>query len=164
MAVTLFTSIMKADILGKTVSERHVVVRDALVEAGLLGSRSGGRRLRALSAARHRNRLLRIFPAGGSLATAPAQQNQFFGHHFSDVDLLAFFVLVIAGLFVMILKNGVRIVTLTLLASYVNPAFLYGRLHNEGGVVFFLLGLLLMLPVLLLLQRSERKAPSPVPT
>jgi exosortase len=67
-------------------------------------------------------------------------------------------VLVIVGLFVMILKNGVRIVTLTLLASYVDPGFLYGRLHHEGGVVFFLLGLILMLPVLWLLQRGERKS------
>jgi exosortase len=66
-------------------------------------------------------------------------------------------VLVIAGLFVMIVKNGVRIVTLTLLASYVNPDFLYGRLHREGGVVFFVLGLLLLAPLLWLLQRSERK-------
>lgn len=66
-------------------------------------------------------------------------------------------VLVIAGLFVMILKNGVRIVTLTLLASYVDPAFLYGKLHREGGVVFFLFGLLLLLPVLWLLRHSERK-------
>jgi exosortase len=68
-------------------------------------------------------------------------------------------VLVIAGLFVMILKNGVRIVTLTLLASYVNPDFLYGRLHRQGGVVFFLLGLFLLLPLLWLLERSERKLP-----
>ena len=67
-------------------------------------------------------------------------------------------VLVLVGLFVMILKNGVRIVTLTLLASYVDPGFLYGRLHHEGGVVFFLLGLILMLPVLWLLQRGERKS------
>jgi exosortase len=68
-------------------------------------------------------------------------------------------VMVIAGLFVMILKNGVRIVTLTLLASYVDPGFLYGRLHREGGVVFFVLGLLLLTPLLWLLQRSERKVP-----
>lgn len=68
-------------------------------------------------------------------------------------------ILVIAGLFVMILKNGVRIVTLTLLASYVNPGFLYGRLHRQGGVVFFLLGLLLLVPLLLLLERSERRLP-----
>jgi len=68
-------------------------------------------------------------------------------------------VLVVAGVFVMIVKNGVRIFTLTLLASYVDPGFLYGRLHRQGGVVFFLLGLLLLVPLLWLLQRSERKIP-----
>jgi exosortase len=71
-------------------------------------------------------------------------------------------ILVIAGLFVMILKNGVRIVALTLLASYVDPGFLYGRLHREGGVVFFLLGLLLLAPLLWFLQRTERKTPSAI--
>lgn len=69
-------------------------------------------------------------------------------------------VLVVAGLFVMIVKNGVRIVTLTLLASYVDPGFLYGKLHNQGGVVFFVLGLLLLAPLLWLLQRSEQKVPT----
>jgi len=70
-------------------------------------------------------------------------------------------VLVAAGLFVMILKNGVRIVTLTLLATYVDPGFLYGRLHQEGGVVFFILALLLLAPLVWLLERSERKVASP---
>ncbi|MBZ5539490.1 MAG: exosortase/archaeosortase family protein [Acidobacteriia bacterium] len=65
-------------------------------------------------------------------------------------------VFVLCGVFVMIVKNGVRIVTLTLLANYVNPGFLYGNLHREGGVVFFLLGLLLLVPVLWLLQRGEK--------
>jgi exosortase len=58
----------------------------------------------------------------------------------------------------MILKNGIRIVTLTLLAMYVDPSFLFGKLHRDGGIVFFLLGLLLLLPVLLLLQRGESPA------
>lgn len=61
------------------------------------------------------------------------------------------------GLFLMILKNGVRIATLTLLAVYVNPDFLFGRLHHQGGVVFFALALLLLLPVLFFLQRNEAK-------
>ena len=61
------------------------------------------------------------------------------------------------GLFMMILKNGIRIATLTLLAMNVDPGFLYGRLHHRGGVVFFLIGLVLLLPVLLFLQRSETK-------
>jgi len=66
-------------------------------------------------------------------------------------------VLVLVGLFVMILKNAIRIVTLTLLASYVDPGFLYGNLHHEGGVVFFLIGLALMAPVLWWLERGEHK-------
>jgi exosortase len=60
--------------------------------------------------------------------------------------------------FMMILKNGIRIVTLTLLAMYVDPSFLFGKLHRDGGIVFFLLGLLLLLPILLLLQRGESRA------
>lgn len=61
------------------------------------------------------------------------------------------------GLFLMILKNGVRIATLTLLAVYVNPDFLFGRLHHQGGVVFFVLALLLLLPLLFFLERNEAK-------
>jgi exosortase len=60
--------------------------------------------------------------------------------------------------FMMILKNGMRIVTLTLLAMYVDPSFLFGKLHRDGGIVFFLLGLLLLLPVLILLRRGESSA------
>lgn len=60
--------------------------------------------------------------------------------------------------FMMILKNGIRIATLTLLAVYVDPDFLTGKLHRQGGIVFFLLGLLLLLPVFLLLQRGELPA------
>jgi exosortase/archaeosortase family protein len=57
----------------------------------------------------------------------------------------------------MIIKNGIRIVTLTLLANYVDPGFLHGNLHREGGVVFFMIGLLLLVPVLWLLQRGESR-------
>jgi exosortase/archaeosortase family protein len=65
-------------------------------------------------------------------------------------------IFVLAGLFVMILKNAIRIVTLTLLAIYVDPGFLFGRLHHEGGIVFFLIGLTFMAPLLWWLERSER--------
>ena len=61
------------------------------------------------------------------------------------------------GLFMMILKNGIRIVTLTLLAVYVDPGFLFGRLHHAGGVLFFLLGILLLLPLLWWLRRGEAR-------
>ncbi|HEY4978725.1 MAG TPA: exosortase/archaeosortase family protein [Candidatus Acidoferrum sp.] len=71
-------------------------------------------------------------------------------------------VFVIAGILVMIIKNGVRIATLTILAQYVDPSFLFGRLHHDGGVVFFLLGLLLLWPILWLLQRGEKSEGMPV--
>jgi exosortase len=62
---------------------------------------------------------------------------------------------VLCSLLIMIVKNGVRIATLTILSLYVNPSFLYGRLHHDGGVVFFMLGLLLLAPFLWFLVRSE---------
>ena len=61
---------------------------------------------------------------------------------------------------VSIVKNAIRIVTLTLLSVYVDPSFLRGSLHHDGGFVFFLLALAILFPVLLLLQKSEgRPAP-----
>jgi exosortase len=65
-------------------------------------------------------------------------------------------VFVCAGLAMMIIKNGIRIATLTLLAIYVDPGFLFGKLHRQGGFLFFLIGLLLLLPVFWLLRRGER--------
>jgi exosortase len=64
-------------------------------------------------------------------------------------------VFVVCSLFVMILKNGIRIAVLTLLAIHVDPSFLFGRLHHDGGVVFFMIGLALLVPVLWLLGRGE---------
>ncbi len=64
-------------------------------------------------------------------------------------------VFVVVGLLIMLIKNGIRIATLTILAQYVDSGFLFGRLHHEGGVVFFVVGLLLLLPVFWLLQRGE---------
>jgi exosortase len=69
-------------------------------------------------------------------------------------------VFVVVGLVIMIVKNGIRIATLTILAQYVDSGFLYGRLHHEGGVVFFLIGLVLLLPVFWLLQRGETPRPA----
>ena len=66
-------------------------------------------------------------------------------------------VLVVAIIPILVIKNGVRIVTIYLLAAYLNPAFLHGWLHTSGGVVFYLLGLVALIPVAVLLRRSERK-------
>ena len=56
---------------------------------------------------------------------------------------------------IVIFKNGLRIATLSMLAIYVNPGFLYGRLHHQGGFVFFIIALLPMALVLRLLQKGE---------
>jgi exosortase len=70
-------------------------------------------------------------------------------------------VLLVAALPVLVLKNGIRITALTLLAIHVDPGFLSGRLHHEGGFVFFAVGLLVMLPVLWWLQRIENQFSHP---
>jgi exosortase len=62
---------------------------------------------------------------------------------------------IVSSLVIMIVKNGVRIATLTLLSLYVSPSFLFGKLHRDGGVVFFLLGLAFLAPILWVLKRSE---------
>lgn len=64
--------------------------------------------------------------------------------------------LVLLTLPLSIIKNALRIVTLTLLALYVDPSFLTGRLHHQGGFVFFILALALFYPIWLLLQKTER--------
>ena len=57
---------------------------------------------------------------------------------------------------VAIIKNGVRIVTLSLLAAYVDRGFLTGSLHHRyGGALFSVLALAALVPVLWLLQRQE---------
>jgi exosortase len=54
-----------------------------------------------------------------------------------------------------ILKNAIRIVTLTVLATKVDPSFLTGRLHHQGGFVFFLITLVIAYPIWKWLRRSE---------
>src|SRR5579862_1600945 len=56
-----------------------------------------------------------------------------------------------------VFKNGLRITTLSALAIYVNPQFLYGNLHRHGGIVFFIIGLLPLLFLLAYFQRSEKR-------
>jgi exosortase len=79
--------------------------------------------------------------------------------HFAFTRFWKKAVFVLAGLVTMALKNGVRIATLTILANYVDRDFLFGRLHHEGGIVFFLIGLGLLLPVYWFLRRGEKDAP-----
>ena len=55
-----------------------------------------------------------------------------------------------------VIKNGVRIVTLSLLGNYVDRDFITGKLHHEGGFVFYLVALAMLAPVMIWLVHSER--------
>jgi exosortase len=55
-------------------------------------------------------------------------------------------------------KNGLRIFALGVLATRVNPSFLTGRLHRQGGVVFFLIALVAIFLLLWILRRSEMRS------
>jgi exosortase len=65
-------------------------------------------------------------------------------------------VLALITLPLLVIKNGIRIVTVTLFSIYVDPGFLTGSLHQQGGILFFLVALAFLTPVLRLLQTSER--------
>jgi exosortase len=54
-----------------------------------------------------------------------------------------------------ILKNGIRIVTLSTLALYVDPSFLTGPLHHQGGILFFLLACMILAAIVGVMGRCE---------
>jgi exosortase len=73
-------------------------------------------------------------------------------------------VLILFALPIVCVTNGLRIAGLTLLAEYVDPSFLHGSLHRQGGMGFFLLALLLLFAILQLLRRGQgRMSPTVEP-
>jgi len=56
-------------------------------------------------------------------------------------------------------KNGLRIVTLSMLGTRVDPSFLSGRLHHQGGIVFFMISLAVLVVLLWVLRRAEGHIP-----
>jgi len=56
-----------------------------------------------------------------------------------------------------ILKNGFRIAALSLLAVYVDEGILLSDLHRKGGILFFVLALILLGAVIVVLQKTEKK-------
>jgi exosortase len=64
---------------------------------------------------------------------------------------------VLAAIPLSIAKNGVRIFTISMLGTRIDPAFLHGNLHRHGGVLFFLLALFAVLLLLWLLNRTENQ-------
>jgi exosortase len=66
-------------------------------------------------------------------------------------------VLILLAVPLAMVKNAVRIVTLSLLAIHVDTKYLTNStLHHDGGILFFVLALGLMAPVLWILRRTER--------
>lgn len=55
-------------------------------------------------------------------------------------------------------KNGLRIFTIALLGTRVDPGFLIGKLHRQGGIVFFVASLLAIFFVLRVLELGEKRA------
>jgi exosortase len=65
-------------------------------------------------------------------------------------------ILAICALPITMFKNGIRVVTLSLLGNYVNPIILESSLHREGGIPFFIVALLLLAPILYFLRKKEQ--------
>jgi exosortase len=55
-------------------------------------------------------------------------------------------------------KNGLRIFAIGMLATRVDPSFLTGRLHHEGGGAFFFIALVLIALLVWFLHRGEEPA------
>jgi exosortase len=62
-----------------------------------------------------------------------------------------------------VLKNGLRIFVLGMLATRVDPSFLTGRLHRQGGIIFLLIALAMIFLLIWILRRGEGKAPIDAP-
>jgi exosortase C (VPDSG-CTERM-specific) len=58
-----------------------------------------------------------------------------------------------------ILRNGFRILTISLLTVHVDPGIINSPLHHRGGPIFFVLSLIPFFGILWLLRRQERKSP-----
>ncbi len=68
--------------------------------------------------------------------------------------------LVLLAIPLSVAKNGLRIFTIGILGTRVDPSFLTGRLHRNGGIVFFLIALAIVFFLLWILRRGERAAAS----
>jgi exosortase len=58
-----------------------------------------------------------------------------------------------------VIKNGLRIFVIAMLATRVDPSFITGRLHREGGIIFFLIALGAIFLLLWMVRRGETEKP-----
>ena len=59
-----------------------------------------------------------------------------------------------------VVKNSLRIFTLSVLGVYVDPSFLTGNLHRHGGILFFSIALGIVMSVVRWLRNSEKQVPT----
>lgn len=52
-------------------------------------------------------------------------------------------------------KNGLRIFTISMLGTRVDPGYLTGRLHHQGGIIFFAVALTIVFGLISLLRRGD---------
>jgi exosortase len=71
-------------------------------------------------------------------------------------------VLILSVIPLTILKNGMRIVTLSLLGNNIDERILSSPLHRKGGIPFFILAVAELLLVLWFLRRSEEPSKRPI--
>jgi exosortase len=63
-----------------------------------------------------------------------------------------------------VVKNGFRIVTITLLANYVDMRFLTNHwIHSSGGIPFFAVAMGMFIPLVWALRRTEKPGTEPTP-
>ena len=56
-------------------------------------------------------------------------------------------------------KNGLRIFVLAMLGTRVDPSYLTGKLHRQGGIIYFLIALSATFLLLWILHRGEEEKP-----
>ncbi|MGA9471245.1 MAG: exosortase/archaeosortase family protein [Terriglobales bacterium] len=54
-----------------------------------------------------------------------------------------------------IAKNGLRVFTISMLGTHVDPGYLTGRLHHQGGIIFFMIALATVFLLIWILRRGE---------
>lgn len=71
-------------------------------------------------------------------------------------------ILALAVFPITVLKNAFRIVTITLLANYVDLRFLTNHwIHSSGGIPFFMVAMGMFIPLVWALRRTEKTGKSP---
>jgi exosortase len=70
--------------------------------------------------------------------------------------------LIAAAIPLAVAKNGLRILVIAELGTRVDPRFLDGNLHHQGGIVFLAIALVIVIAVIWILRRSESSAVSTV--